>query len=78
MNKKQKIVTPKDIELKIRISPLHPEPLTDGTWQFYCSLPKQGSPDIQIVAKTAKRAKEILEDFIYNELDGHENLEDLQ
>lgn len=31
---------------------------------------------MQIVTKTAKQAKEILEDYLYNELDGHENLED--
>lgn len=29
-----------------------------------------------ITAKTAKRAKEVLEDFLHNELDGHEDLED--
>ena len=28
-----------------------------------------------ITAKTAKRAKEVLEDFLRNELDGHRNLE---
>lgn len=31
-----------------------------------------------IDAMTADRAKEILEEVIYNELDGRENLEDLQ
>lgn len=70
-------MTPKTVELRIRIAPLHPEPLDDGNWQFYCSFPKQGSPDMQIVAKTAKQAKEMLEDLLYNKLDGHENLEDL-
>ena len=57
---------------------MHPEPLDDGNMQFYCSFPRWGSPDVQIVAKTAKRAKEILEDFLRNELDGHGNLEDWQ
>lgn len=32
---------------------------------------------MQIVAKTAKQAKDLLEDHLYNELDVHENLEDL-
>ena len=46
--------------------------------QFYCSFPRCGSPDMLITAKTAKRAKEILEDFLRNELDGYGgNLEDL-
>ena len=77
MEKKQKKITPKTVELRIRIVPLYPEPLDDGNWQFYCSFPKQGSPDTQIVAKTAERAKDILETFLYNELDVHENLEAL-
>ena len=76
MEKQQKKMVPKTIELRIRIAPLHPEPLDDGNWQFYCSFPKQGSPDTQIVAKTANRAKDILETFLYNELDGYEDLED--
>ena len=44
--------------------------------QFYCSFPRWGSPDMLITAKTVKRAKEVLEDFLRNELDGHD-LEDL-
>ena len=56
---------------------MHPEPIDDEYWQFYCSFPRRGSPDMQIVAKTAKQAKELLEDHLYNELDVHENLEDL-
>ena len=72
----KKVKIPKAVELRIRIAPMHPEPLDDGNMQFYCSFPRWGSPDVQIVAKTAKRAKEILEDFLRNELDGHENLED--
>lgn len=76
MEKKQKKMVPKTVELKIQITLLHQEPLDDGNCQFYCSFPKKGSPDIQIIAKTAKRAGEILADFLYNELDRHENLED--
>ena len=77
MEKKQKRVVPKAVELRIRIAPLHPEPIDGEYWQFYCSFPKQGSPDMQIVAKTAQQAKDLLEDHLYNELDVHENLEDL-
>lgn len=76
MEKKQKKKVPKTVELRIQIAPLHPEPLDDGNWQFYCSLPRYGSPDMLIVAETAKRAKEALEDFLYNALDGNDNLED--
>ena len=46
--------------------------------QFYCLFPRWGSPDTLITAKTAKQAKEILEVFLRNELDGYGgNLEDL-
>ena len=77
MEKKQKRVIPKAVELRIRIAPLHPEPIDDEYWQFYCSFPKQGSPDTQIVAKTAEQAKKLLEDYLYSELDGRDSLEDL-
>ena len=73
----KKVKIPKAVELRIRIDPMHPEPLDDGNMQFYCAFPRTGSPDVQIVAKTPNRAKEILEDFLYNALDGSENLEDL-
>ena len=76
MKKKQKTI-PKAVELRIRIAPLHPEPIDGEHWQFYCSFPKQGSPDMQIVAKTEQQAKDLLEDYLYNELDSHDNLEDL-
>ena len=33
---------------------------------------------MQIVAETAKRAKEILEELLHSELDGHGDLEDWQ
>ena len=76
MKKKQKKAIPKAVELRIRIAPMNPEPIDDKYWQFYCSFPRQGSPDTQIVAETAKQAKEVLEHFLYNALDGHDNLED--
>ena len=37
-----------------------------------------GVPEVEIVAKTPERAKEVLEHFLYNALDGHDNLEDWQ
>lgn len=55
---------------------MSPEPIDNEYWQFYCSFPRQGSPDTQIVAKTAKQAKEMLEDLLYNKIGGHDNLED--
>ena len=77
MEKKQKKTIPTAVDMRIRIAPMFPKPLDDGNWQFYCSFPKQGSPDMLVVAKTAKRAKELLEDCLYGMLDGHDNLEDL-
>lgn len=73
----KKVKIPKAVDLRIRIAPMHPEPIDGEYWQFYCSFPKQGSPDMQIVAKTAQQAKDLLEDHLYNELDSHDNLEDL-
>ena len=35
-----------------------------------------GIPEVKIVAETSKRAKEVLEHFLYSALDGHDNLED--
>lgn len=76
MEKKRKKAIPKAVELRIRIVPMNPEPIDNEYWQFYCSFPRQGSPDTQIVAKTAKQAKEMLEDLLYNKLNEHDNLED--
>ena len=76
MKTKRKATARKTAELRIRIIPQCPEPLDDGNMQFYCAFPRTGSPDVQIRAKTAKRAKEVLEDFLYNALDGNEDLED--
>lgn len=55
---------------------MHPEPIDNEYWQFYCSLPAMGIPEVKIAAETSKRAKEVLEHFLYNALDGHDNLED--
>ena len=78
MKTKRKATARKTAELRIRIIPQCPEPLDDGNMQFYCLFPRRGFSDMLSTAKTAKRAKEILEDFLRNELDGYGgNLEDL-
>lgn len=76
MEKKQKKTILAAIDLRIRIVPVFPEPLDGGNRQFYCSLPAMGIPEVKIVAESSKRAKEVLEHFLYNALDGHDNLED--
>ena len=76
MEKKQEKTVPKAVDLRIRIIPAFPKPLDDGNWQFYCSLPAMGVPEVKIVAETPERAKETLEHFLYYALDGHGNLED--
>ena len=76
MEKKQKKTIPTTVDLRIQFVPVFPKPLDDGNWQFYCSLPAMGIPEVKIVAKTSERAKEVLEHFLYNALDGHDNLED--
>ena len=60
----KKVKIPKAVELRIRVLQMHPEPLDNGNMQFYCAFPRTGSPDVQIVAKTPNRAKEVLEDFL--------------
>lgn len=60
--------TPRTVELRIRIVAMAPEPLADGKWRFSCLLPTMGNPDTELVASSPKVAREILENFIYNEL----------
>lgn len=76
MERKRKKAVPKTAELRIRIIPLHPKPLGDGRWQFCCEFPTLGSPGVRIVAKDAKDAKAVLGEYLYNELDGRDDLED--
>lgn len=49
---------------------LHHEPKPDenGFWRFAPILPNEGTCDMRIVAKTAKRAKGLLEMWLRNEL----------
>ena len=76
MKKTKNPKSPKPTELRIKIVPLDPEPLSDGNFLFYCAFPRTGSPDMHIMAKTAERAKGVLENFLRYELDGHDALED--
>ena len=41
---------------------------------FTVSIPNQGVPDFRIVAKNADEAKETLGSYLYNELDGKEDI----
>ena len=61
------------IELRIRL--LHEtKPDKDGFWKFVPVLPREGTCDMRIVAKTPKRAKGLLEGWLRNELT--EDIED--
>jgi len=66
---KKKPKLPKVLELRIRLLVRWPEPDAEGRWAFTAALPRQGVPAFTIKAKTAKEARRVLEDYIYNELD---------
>ena len=64
---------PKVVELRIRL--LHEKNKdADGKWVFAPVFPLQGTSDIRIHAKTVTRAKQLLEDYIYNELSGRDDI----
>lgn len=71
--KRGEVKWPKMVELRIRI--LHEKNKdADGNWVFAPVFPFQGMADIRIHAKTALRAKRLLEDYIYNELSGRDDI----
>ena len=71
--KRVKVKLPKVVELRIRI--LHEKNKdAEGNWVFAPVFPQQGTSDIRIHAKTVTRAKRLLEDYIYNELSGRDDI----
>lgn len=71
--KREEVKWPKVVELRIRL--LHEKGKdADGNWVFAPVFPFQGTADIRIHAKTAPRAKRLLEDYIYNELSGRDDI----
>ena len=65
--------TPKVVELRIRL--LH-ERKRDGSgrWRFAPVFPRQGTSDFRILAAKPETAKRLLEDYIYNELSGRDDI----
>lgn len=58
---------PKVVELRILL--LHEKkPDKDGFWRFAPAIAGVGTCDMRIVAKTPERAKDLLEDWLRNEL----------
>lgn len=71
--KSVEVKRPKVVELRIRL--LHEKSKdAEGNWVFVPVFPQQGTSDIRIHAKTATRAKRLLEDYIYNELSGRDDI----
>lgn len=67
------IKTPRTVELRIRI--LHEErPDADGRWAFVPVFPRQGTSDFRIRARKPETAKRLLEDYVYNELAGRDEI----
>lgn len=57
--------SPKVVELRIRL--LHElKPDKDGFWRFAPVLPNEGTCDMRIVTKTPKKAKDLLEQWLFN------------
>lgn len=57
--------SPKTVELRIRL--LHEmKPDKDGFWRFVPVLPNEGTCDMRIVAKTPRKAKDLLEQWLSN------------
>lgn len=71
--KRVEVKCPKAVELRIRL--LHEKNKdAEGNWVFAPVFPQQGTSDIRIHAKTVTRAKRLLEDYIYNELSGRDDI----
>ena len=63
----RKVKIPKVAELRIRL--LHErKPDKNGFWRFTPVLPREGTCDMRIVAKTPEKAKGLLEGWLRNEL----------
>lgn len=64
---KKEMKPPEVVELRIRL--LHePKPDKDGFWRFAPVLPREGTCDMRIVARTPERARGLLEGWLRNEL----------
>ena len=71
--KREEVKRPKVVDLSIRL--LHEKNKdSDGNWVFAPVFPQQGTSDIRIHAKTVTNAKRLLEDYIYNELSGRDDI----
>ena len=71
--KRVEVKCQKAVELRIRL--LHEKNKdAEGNWVFAPVFPQQGTSDIRIHAKTVTRAKRLLEDYIYNELSGRDDI----
>lgn len=72
---KRKTNIPKPVSLTIRIYPEFTEVLEDdGRRRFVCMLPHLGFTDIRIIADNINQAKSVLEEYLYNELNNHDDL----
>ena len=71
--KREEVKRPKVVDLRICL--LHEKNKdADGNWVFAPVFPQQGTSDIRIHAKTVMNAKRLLEDYIYNELSGRDDI----
>lgn len=73
--KESKPRIPNTVELRLRLSPDSPKPLPDGRWRFRVVVGANGTPDFSIIARSAKAAKNTLADYVYNELEGGNEIE---
>lgn len=62
-------------KLTITLFPVRPTPDDDGKWTFACAFPLQGTAEAQVRAATAKEARKLLEDYLFNELESPGTIE---
>ena len=69
MTKTKQAKVPPSLDTRIRIICEFVNPDENGDYTFYPVFPTIGTPDFRIKAKTSKEAREMLVDYIFNELD---------
>lgn len=78
MEKKKREIKPKipkTATLHLRLIPHRPKPEPDGRWKFRVTVDGAGAPYFFVTAPTSKAAKSALADYVYNELEGREDIE---
>lgn len=66
---------PRTATLRLLLIPHRPKPEPDGRWKFRVSVDGSGAPYFFVIAKGPKEAKSALADYVYNALEGRDDIE---